>query len=77
MPEVRVMTPTKGLNVYDRDYNDLIERLNKYKTRMVIVWDKMSLFICLKNIPNLFINSLHGSPYKYQLNRTGHSHQEL
>ncbi|WP_448790295.1 2-succinyl-5-enolpyruvyl-6-hydroxy-3-cyclohexene-1-carboxylic-acid synthase [Bacteroides graminisolvens] len=42
LPEVRVMTRYQGLNVYDRDYNDLIERLNKYKKRMVIV-GQMSL----------------------------------
>ena len=37
LPEVRVITRYQGLNVYDRDYNDLIERLNRYQKRMVIV----------------------------------------
>ena len=37
LPEVRVITRYQGLNVYDRDYNDLIERLNRYQKRMMIV----------------------------------------
>lgn len=37
LPEVRVITRYQGLNVYDRDYNDLIERLNRYQKRMIIV----------------------------------------
>lgn len=37
LPEVRVITRYQGLNVYDRDYNELIERLNKYHKRMVVV----------------------------------------
>lgn len=37
LPEVRVITRYQGLNIYDRDYNGLIDRLNKYNKRMVIV----------------------------------------
>lgn len=37
LPEVRVITRYQGLSVYDRDYNGLIERLNKYNKRMVVV----------------------------------------
>ena len=37
LPEVRVITRYQGLNVYDRDYNDLIDRMNKYQKRMIIV----------------------------------------
>lgn len=37
LPEVRVITRYQGLNVYDRDYNGLVERMNKYQKRMVIV----------------------------------------
>lgn len=37
LPEVRVITRYQGLNVYDREYNPLIERLNKYHRRMVVV----------------------------------------
>ncbi len=37
LPEVRVITRYQGLNVYDRDYKSLIERLNRYHKRMVVV----------------------------------------
>jgi 2-succinyl-6-hydroxy-2,4-cyclohexadiene-1-carboxylate synthase len=37
LPIVRTITRYQGLNVYDRDYNELIERLNKYTKRMAIV----------------------------------------
>lgn len=37
LPDVRVITRYQGLNVYDRDYNELIERLNKYGRKMVVV----------------------------------------
>jgi 2-succinyl-5-enolpyruvyl-6-hydroxy-3-cyclohexene-1-carboxylate synthase len=37
LPEVRVISRYEGLNVYDRDYNGLIARLNKCRKRMVVV----------------------------------------
>ena len=37
LPEVRVITRYHGLNVYDRDYKELIEKLNGYQKRMVVV----------------------------------------
>ena len=37
LPEVRVITRYQGLNVYDRDYNDLVDRMNKYQKRMIII----------------------------------------
>ena len=37
LPEVRVITRYQGLNVYDRDYKELIDRLNKYNKRMIVV----------------------------------------
>ncbi len=37
LPEVRVITRYQGLNVYDRDYKSLIEHLNQYHKRMVVV----------------------------------------
>ena len=37
LPEVRVITRYQGLNVYDRDYKELIEKLNSYQKRMVVV----------------------------------------
>lgn len=36
LPKVRVITRYQGLNVYDREYSGLIERLNKYNKRMII-----------------------------------------
>lgn len=37
LPEVRTITRYRGLNVYDREYNTLLERLNKYNRRMIVV----------------------------------------
>ena len=37
LPEVRVITRYQGLNVYDRDYKELIEKLNGYQKRIVVV----------------------------------------
>jgi 2-succinyl-5-enolpyruvyl-6-hydroxy-3-cyclohexene-1-carboxylate synthase len=37
LPEVRVITRYQGLNVYDREYDSLIDRLNRYRKRMVLV----------------------------------------
>lgn len=37
LPVVRTITRYQGLNVYDRDYNELIDRLNKYSRKMVVV----------------------------------------
>lgn len=37
LPEVRVMTRYQGLNVYDRDYNNLIDRMNSYNRKMIVV----------------------------------------
>lgn len=37
LPDVRVITRYQGLNVYDRDYKELIARMNAYHKRMVIM----------------------------------------
>lgn len=37
LPEVRIISRYQGLNIYDRDYKDLIDKLNQYNKRMVIV----------------------------------------
>ncbi len=37
LPQVRVITRYQGLNVYDRNYDELIERLNGYTKRMIVV----------------------------------------
>ena len=45
LPEVRVITRYQGLNVYDRDYDGLIDRLNKYNRRMMIVGQMNLIFL--------------------------------
>ena len=42
LPEARVITRYQGLNVYDRDYKELIEKLNGFNKRMVVA-GQMSL----------------------------------
>lgn len=37
LPEVRVINRYQGLNLYDQDYQPLIDRLNHYQKRMMIV----------------------------------------
>lgn len=37
LPEARVITRYQGLNVYEKDYQPLIDRLNRYQRRMVVV----------------------------------------
>lgn len=37
LPSVRVITRYQGLNIYDRDYRELIDRMNGYGRRMIIV----------------------------------------
>ena len=37
LPEARVITRYQGLNVYDRDYKELINKLNQANKRMIIV----------------------------------------
>ena len=37
LPEARVITRYQGLNLYDREYQPLIDKLNKYQKRMMVV----------------------------------------
>lgn len=37
LPETRVISRYQGLNVYDKDYQPLIEKLNRYQRRMMVV----------------------------------------
>lgn len=37
LPQVRVITRYQGLNIYDREYKGLIERLNNYSRRLIMV----------------------------------------
>ena len=53
LPKVRVITRYQGLNVYDRNYDDLIERLNKYNKRMMIAGQMSLIYLFEKKICKL------------------------
>lgn len=53
LPDVRVITRYQGLNVYDKDYNELITRLNKYNKRMMIVGQMTLIYLFEKKISKL------------------------
>ncbi len=53
LPEVRVINRYQGLNVYDKDYQPLIERLNKYQRRMVIVGQMNLIYLFDKKYTKL------------------------
>ena len=53
LPEARVITRYQGLNVYDRKYDDLIERLNKYSKRMMIGGQMSLIYLFEKKICKL------------------------
>lgn len=50
LPEVRVLTRYQGLNMYDRDYTQLIERLNQYSRRMVVVGQLNLIYLFSKEV---------------------------
>lgn len=53
LPEARVITRYQGLNIYDRDYNALIDRLNKYNKRMVLVGQMNLIYLFEKKYSKL------------------------
>jgi len=53
LPEVRVITRYQGLNIYDKDYNQLITRLNKYNRRLMIVGQMTLIYLFEKKISKL------------------------
>ncbi len=53
LPPVRVITRYQGLNVYDRDYTDLIERLNRYQRRMIIAGQMNLIYLFDKRYSKL------------------------
>lgn len=53
LPEVRVITRYQGLNVYDKQYDDLIVRLNKYTKRMVVVGQMSLIYLFERKICKL------------------------
>jgi len=53
LPEVRVITRYQGLNIYDRDYNQLIAKLNKYNRRLMVVGQMTLIYLFEKKISKL------------------------
>ena len=53
LPEVRVITRYQGLNVYDREYNELIARLNKYNRRMIVAGQMNLIYLFEKKYTKL------------------------
>ncbi len=53
LPEARVITRYQGLNIYDRDYNDLIDRMNKYRKRMIVVGQMNLIYLFEKRYTKL------------------------
>ncbi len=53
LPPVRVITRYQGLNVYDRDYNALIDRLNRYGRRMVVAGQMNLIYLFEKKSAKL------------------------
>ena len=53
LPDVRVITRYQGLNVYDRQYDDLIARLNGYTKRMMVVGQMNLIYLFERKICKL------------------------
>lgn len=53
LPQVRTITRYQGLNIYDKDYNELIGRLNKYNRRMVVAGQMSLIYLFEKKISKL------------------------
>jgi 2-succinyl-5-enolpyruvyl-6-hydroxy-3-cyclohexene-1-carboxylic-acid synthase len=45
LPEVRMINRYQGLNVYDKDYNELITRLNSYNKRLMVVGQMTLIYL--------------------------------
>ena len=53
LPEVRIITRYQGLNVYDREYKDLIERMNQYTRRLMLVGQMNLIYLYERKISKL------------------------
>ena len=53
LPGVRVITRYQGLNIYVRDYNDLFDRMNKYRKRMIVVGQMNLIYLFEKRYTKL------------------------
>ena len=76
LPEVRVITRYQGLNVYDRDYDGLIDRLNKYNRRMMIVGQMNLIYLFEKKYSKMLYKQFAWFT-EHLGNQTGHPDPEL
>lgn len=53
LPDVRVIRRYRGLNVYDQDYQPLIQRLNRYQRRMAVVGQMNLIYLFDKRYTKL------------------------
>lgn len=53
LPEVRVIERYQGLNIYDKKYDDLIARLNKYNRRMMIAGQANMIYMFERKVSKL------------------------
>lgn len=53
LPAERVITRYTGLNLYDRDYNELIDRLNRYNRRMIVAGQMNIIYLFEKKYAKL------------------------
>lgn len=53
LPEVRIISRYQGLNVYDREYTNLIDRLNGYSKRMIIAGQMSLIYLFEKKYSKL------------------------
>lgn len=53
LPQARVITRYQGLNIYEKDYKPLIERLNKYQRRMAVVGQMNLIYLFDKKYTKL------------------------
>lgn len=45
LPEERVMVRYQGLNMYEADYQPLVEKMNKYKKRMIVAGQMNTIYL--------------------------------
>ena len=50
---MRVITRYQGLNIYDREYTGLIERLNNYNRRMIVAGQMNLIYLFEKKYSKL------------------------
>ena len=53
LPEVRVITRYQGLNVYDREYETLVERLNGYSRRLMLAGQMNMIYLFERKVSKL------------------------